>query len=93
MFNNNDFITSQKKEITERYEQYCCSLEDYNNNLCSIEDVHNKATDFFNYVEQSVSHNNSIEEIKESDWNQWIAETCIEVLELIVIHYKRYRNE
>ncbi|HAU5526142.1 TPA: hypothetical protein JD250_04230 [Proteus mirabilis] len=93
MSNNNDLITIQKKEIMSLYSQYCCCLEDYNNNLCSIEDIHNKATDFFNYVEQSVSHNNSIEGIKESDWNQWIAETCIEVLELIVTHYKCYRNE
>lgn len=93
MKNNHDLIVVQKEKINTLYDKYCDSLKEYRNNLCSIEVVNNVGTDLFNYVEQSVSHNNSIEMIKESDWNQWLAETCIDVLELIEDHYKKYRCE
>ncbi|MDR0219489.1 MAG: hypothetical protein LBI71_11580 [Enterobacteriaceae bacterium] len=29
--------------------------------------------------------------MKNSAWNQWIGETCHDVLELLVLHYQRYR--
>ncbi|QYM91004.1 hypothetical protein [Dickeya zeae] len=84
-------INEQKQKISCLYEKYCNSLKRYLDDECDFDVVHDIGSKFFEYVEQCSAHNNSINEIKESDWNQWFAETCIEVLALIKDHYIKYR--
>ena len=47
---------------------------------------------FFGYLEHCAAHNRTVDELNNTQWNQWLAETCIDVLQLILAHYKKYRE-
>lgn len=88
-----EIIEGQKKEINELYSNYTTMLISFLNEECLFDDVHSAGESFFSYLEQCTAQNNSTENLKESTWNQWLAETCIDVLELISQHYKTYRTQ
>ncbi|MFB5744937.1 hypothetical protein ACE38U_08610 [Cedecea sp. S5-13] len=85
-------IEKQKNEINRLYDNYISSLEEHESSGLDFEHAHSAAEKFFNYLENQTAHNNSLEEIKSSDWNQWLAETCHDALELLVAHYIIYRQ-
>lgn len=85
-------IEKQKNEINVLYDNYTSLLEEHESSGLDFEHAHTAAEKFFNYLENQTAHNNSLEEIKSSDWNQWLAETCHDALELLVTHYNTYRQ-
>ncbi len=88
-----EIIEGQKKEINELYSNYITMLTSFLNRECNFDEVHSTGEALFSYLEQCTAQNNSSENLKESSWNQWLAETCIDVLELIPEHYKAYRTQ
>lgn len=83
-------INQQKEKINLLYRTYCQHLESYFITL-DMTDADRSGRELFNYVELCCAEANSDEDIKNSAWNQWLAETCHEILELLVSHYQRYR--
>ncbi|WP_123809964.1 hypothetical protein [Pantoea vagans] len=83
-------INQQKEKINLLYSAYCQHLDSYFVTL-DMTDADRSGRELFNYVELCCAEANSNEDIKNSSWNQWLAETCHEVLELLVSHYQIYR--
>jgi len=89
----NEIIEKQRLEITNLYSNYTLSLNEYSENRKNFSDAHKNAEKFFGFLEQSAAQNNSSESIRDSAWNQWLAETCMDVLPIIKKHYDVYRIE
>ncbi|EPN5377868.1 hypothetical protein ACT0N4_004972 [Escherichia coli] len=87
-----DIIDNQKKEIERLYEKYTESLECYLSGKCDFDTVNSCGDSFFGYLEHCAAHNRTVDELNNTQWNQWLAETCIDVLHLILAHYKKYRE-
>ncbi|HGX0499436.1 TPA: hypothetical protein ACNRZG_004898, partial [Escherichia coli] len=85
-------IDNQKKEIERLYEKYTESLECYLSGKCDFDTVNSCGDSFFGYLEHCAAHNRTVDELNNTQWNQWLAETCIDVLHLILAHYKKYRE-
>lgn len=85
-------IEKQKNEINELYTKYTDSLEAFISNVCDFDTVNSCGENFFGYLDHQAAHNSTLEAFGNTEWNQWLAETCIDVLHLIVAHYQIYRN-
>ncbi|WP_233962024.1 hypothetical protein [Pectobacterium versatile] len=85
-------IEKQKDDINSRYKNYTNSLELFLSEQCEFDAVNSSGNDFFGCLEHYSAHNRTLEGFDNSRWNQWLAETCIDVLYLILTHYKIYRN-
>lgn len=83
-------ITQQQEKVNALYEKYCQDLNNYEETK-NLNDADKSMKQLCNYLEQCCAMNNSDELLKNSSWNQWIAETCHDVIELLVEHYQRYR--
>ncbi len=84
-------MEKQRCEI-ERYRfEYRAKLDECLKGLCDFNDVHMIACDFFNYLDTCASQNKTSSKTVDSDWNQWLAETCLNVLDTIHEHYSTYK--
>ncbi len=85
-------ISQQQEKVDSLYEKYCKDLHDYQETK-NLNDADKSMKQLCNYLEQCCAMNNSDEYLKNSSWNQWVAESCHDVLELLVEHYQRYRTD
>lgn len=85
-------IDKQKEKIRILQEEYDAALYHFAEGSLTFSDVHIKALRFFGYIEECCASNNSSAIMKDSGWNQWLGETCLDVLPLIVGHYDCYRK-
>jgi hypothetical protein len=83
-------INQQKEKINLLYGKYCEDLDSYTITK-DMTEADKSGKELFNYLEQCCAESNSDDNIKNTQWNQWLAETCFEILELLVIHYQIYR--
>lgn len=85
-------IEKQKNEIGDLYTKYTDSLESFLSGKCDFDTVNTYGDQFFGCLEHQSAQNETLELLNNTQWNQWLAETCIDVLHLIVAHYRIYRN-
>lgn len=84
-------IERKKEKITELQNSYEDSLSDFCTGKKNFRIVHKTGLAFFSYIEDCCASINSSEELKNSGWSQWLAETCLDVLPLILKHFIIYR--
>lgn len=84
-------IDRQKDKIRHLQEAYDSSLEKFTQGTLSFDVVHLNGQRFFGHLEECCASNNSSPLLKNSGWNQWLAETCLDVLPIIVDHFVAYR--
>ncbi|WP_171999438.1 hypothetical protein [Cronobacter sp. JZ38] len=91
--NLHEVIENQKGNIQRLKSEYESVLRLYINNEVGFNEVHLKGVDFFGCLEECSASNDSEEVLKDSGWNQWLAETCLDALPLILVHYETYRAD
>lgn len=87
-----EVIADQKKKIRTLQEEYDKSLHQFVDGSIKFSDVHLNAVRFFGFIEECCASNNSSTSLKDSGWNQWLAETCLDLLPLILSHFLLYRD-
>lgn len=85
-------IADQKVKIRSLQEEYDKSLEHFADGIIKFSDVHLNAVRFFGFIEECCASNNSSKSLNDSGWNQWLAETCLDLLPLILEHFLLYRE-
>lgn len=85
-------IADQKVKIRSLQEEYDKSLNQFTKGSINFSDVHLNALRFFGFIEECCATNNSSLSLKDSGWNQWLAETCLDLLPIILNHYLLYRD-
>lgn len=87
-----EIMERQREKIRELQLSYNTDLEEFKKNIpnksLDFTKAHSSGIDFFNYLEEIVSQNNSTLDGEHNSWHQWLAETCYHVLMDIVEHYK-----
>ncbi|HIE8827431.1 energy-coupling factor transporter transmembrane component T family protein [Klebsiella variicola] len=84
-------INQQQEKVNSLYEKYCEDLHEYAKTK-NLDNADKSMKQLCNYLEQCCATNNSDEDMRKTSWNQWLAESCHDVLELLVEHYQRYRT-
>ena len=84
-------MDKQKDEIEKHKAKYRKNLDDCSKGLVDFSDVHIVACDFFNYLDTCAAQNKTSSKTIDSEWNQWLAETCLNVLNTIHDHYQTYK--
>lgn len=83
-----EIMDRQRKDIRLKHSLYHKDLTNYRDGITnSFDSAERSGHDFFNYLEEVVSQNDSIDTLQESSWNQWLAETCLNVLYDIHDHF------